>query len=78
MVRLCVQDATNRATQLPRRSYKVNIEDHEFADSISKLRAEPLPDADTLVIKIADGSWVFFDKDDVKAMANHFNLIDIN
>jgi hypothetical protein len=52
------------------------IEDHEFADSISQLVAEPLYDCETLVIHIAEISWVFFDKNDVIAMDKHFNVTE--
>ena len=56
----------------------MDITKHEFADSISELEAEPLHEEGTLVINICGGSWVFFDKDDVVAMAQHFNVTEID
>ena len=52
----------------------MSIEDYEFADSISQLKAEPLQEAGTIVININNSSWIFVDKEDVTELAKHFKL----
>ena len=53
----------------------MDITKHEFADVIAGLKVkEPINDR-TLVIKF-NNKWIFFDKNDVIAMAQHFNVTE--
>lgn len=52
-----------------------DIAKHEFADSIAGIKVDTEIDTETLILKI-NGGWIFFDKDDVIAMAKHFKLTE--
>jgi hypothetical protein len=61
-----------------KRMNNMDITKHEFADSIAQIEVEPLDEPEALVIKVKGVSWLFFDKDDVVAMAKHFNVTEID
>lgn len=51
-----------------------DIAKHEFADQIAEFKVNENTDQEKIILDTG-GSWYFFDKDDVEAMAIHFNLI---
>ena len=61
------------AKPIPTKTF--DITQYEFEDSITEAKAEV--SGDNLVLNFPHGApkWIFFDKDDVAAMAKHFKLI---
>ena len=54
----------------------MTITNHIFSDHVSEIKSTNADD-EYITIKIPTNTpWIFFDKDDVKAMAVHFKLIE--
>jgi hypothetical protein len=52
-----------------------DIKNHEFADSIAGFLVDENTDKGRIILSTSEGGWYFFDRDDVKTMANHFGLL---
>lgn len=52
----------------------MDITEHEFADVLAQFKVNELTDQGKIILDTGS-HWYFFDRDDVEAMAKHFNLI---
>ena len=53
----------------------MELDNHEFSDTIAEFKVDENTDQGNIILNMGSGGWVFFSRDDVKAMAEHFNLI---